>query len=1465
MKNLYSYTEIHKWFERIATILIVILCIGTPDVYAEGTKQLAPKADDRVYTAFNDAKHGNFGNYDSKDTERLYIHIQDPANELVYFGFSQFVNSGHTPSNSSGNNVNTWMRIKDPNGIVVWPNVGSHNGEKVPESMITSLEQVKKGPNQVCGSGGYDAFVFYPSSGAGDYYIEFSAAQATNKKRPIYTEWWDITVATKGGSPKAIDGRVYAKQWALVSPRISTYWYDRDFNGKVYSYAESTSYTGGYVTEVDFEDSGFRGARFNLAFNSKGTMNTPDFEVNRRSVEDENRLSPEFKIFLNEPDETVYPSAEGYGQFITGGGSEYPRLFGCDGKYFFRVAVTNNGRIDLLLDFHGSNNKYDPDTRDRIVTTLSNPFPNEEGILIRDIQWDGLDGLGNPVSDVELNSVSCVFDYFLGTFHFPMYDVEHLTRGIIPRTVRPTTPTSYTPKLYWDDSEIQESLPGGQLKVDLTGEKAPSHNWFDYDYGNENSINTYWHSYSSGVVTTLKLEQTRDCALFEPGTISGTVFNDLNRDGVMDAGDLPLMGANVRLYWDKTYNKVIDTDDELIETFITKDLEPLGYNGDLGNFIFEPQIGRQYLIEVSNDPNAITGVNPRSYTVYSSGVEYYDQNFGVAPLAEVSLSVSKSIIQENEESLEIIVDLNYPTLVPVTINLIYSGTAEGIDYNLTPGLNATNSTTIEIPVGESRGVIELSSIKDILNEEDETVYVSISSVINAIENGEQSAIITIIDGDHAIANLIDNDPAANSISENVLADALVHITALATDADGDNITYELVDNADGRFKIDLSTGVVTVADASLIDFETEEFHAIEIEARSSDGSKVSKEFTILITDVDPTEGDTDHAITNLIDTDSDANSISENAKVDDLVHITALATDSDGDVISYYLINDSDGRFQIDLSTGVVTVADASLIDFETEEFHAIEIEARSSDGSTIAENFTIIVTDVDGTGGDTDHDITNLIDSDLDMNIIGELDMNGSIVHLTALATDEDGDVITYHLLDDADGRFSINETSGVVTIADETKIDYETNQSHNVIIEARSTDGSSVSGNFVIQVSDENEDLQAIDDDAIIYEDIVLNGEDLLSNDIKVRGSSLTIRTTPIADVTNGELIIRDDGTYTYTPNLNFNGVDSFVYSVCDNGTPQQCDQATVYITIQAVNDSPIAMNDEAEVYEDETLNGLSVLENDSDVDSDSFEINTSPIEDVDHGILTINTNGTYTYIPDADFNGTDLFTYEICDNETLAACGQATVTISVLPVNDAPRVFDFEMEVKEASLNNPINLESPYDPDGEKLSVKILSTVEFGEVVLASGLILNDNDVISVDNLLDLEFNSRLGYVGELTFVYEVSDESGLSALGRVKIIVTPIDVFIPNAITPNNDSLNDKLKIVGLDKFPENSIEIFNRWGNIVYKKHSYDNNWEGYGNVSGQISNERLPPGTYFYVFKFGVNKQPLTGYVYMTY
>uniref|UniRef100_UPI003562BA9F hypothetical protein n=1 Tax=Ancylomarina sp. TaxID=1970196 RepID=UPI003562BA9F len=1119
MKNLYSYKEINQIIKGVLIALIVMFCIGANNVYAEGTKQLAPKTGDRVYTAFNDAKHGNFGNYNSKDTERIYIHIKDPANELVYFGFSQFVNNGHSHSSSYGK-VNTWMRIKDPNGIVVWPKYDSHNGEKVPGNMVTSLAQVKNGPNQICGSGGYNAFVFNPNSGPGDYYIEFSAAQATYKKRAIYTEWWDITVASKGAGKKAIDGRVYAKQWALVSPRISNDWYDRDFNGKVYSYAESTSYSGGYVTEVDFENSGFRGARFSIAFNSTGTDNTLDFEVNRKSVENKNKLSPEFKIFLNEPDETAFPSAEGYGEFIVDEENNYPRLFGCPGKYFFRVAVEKKGRIDLLLDFHGSNNKYDPGTSDRIITTLSHPFPNEEGVLIRDIAWDGLDGLGQLVTDIEL--VSCVFDYFQGTFHFPMYDVEHLTKGIVPRTVRPETPTAYVPKLYWDDSNIRENLPGGQLKVDLTGEKAPSHYWIEYEYGNENSINTYWHSYSSGTTKTCILElPEHTCDLFTPGTISGTVFNDLNHDGLKDADELALMGAEVRLYWDKTYNKVIDADDELIETFTTQSLEALGYNNDLGNYIFKPQIGRQYLVEVSYGSNIITSKNPRSYAIYSSGVEFFDQHFGVATLPKISLSVSESTIQENNESSIITAELDYASLLPVTITLAYGGTAEASDYSLTPGLNAQNSNTIEIPVGEIKGEIVLSSIDDILDEDNEIVEITVSTIVNAVKDGVVREIITILDGSSSISDLTDNDPLDNSISENAKADDLVHITALATDADGDVITYHLIDDAGGRFKINETTGIVTVANAALIDFETDESHLIRIEARSADGSTIADDFTILITNED---GDSDHPITDLIDNEERENIISENAINDSPVHITAHATDLDDDAITYHLIDDDNGRFKIEELSGVVTVKDESQIDFESNASHSIRIEARSADGSKIAGDFPIFVTDVDETGGDTDHAITNLIDNDSADNIISEIEANDSPVHITALATDADGDVISYHLLDDAGGRFKIDASSGIVVVADESLIDFEVEKTHVIRIEAISADGSKIAGDFTISITDVNEFLTANDDVSEVNEDEVLNGENLLTNDYKVPGTNLRINTNPIVDVTNGSLVIHN-----------------------------------------------------------------------------------------------------------------------------------------------------------------------------------------------------------------------------------------------------------------------------------------------------------------------------------------------------
>ena len=207
----------------------------------------------------------------------------------------------------------------------------------------------------------------------------------------------------------------------------------------------------------------------------------------------------------------------------------------------------------------------------------------------------------------------------------------------------------------------------------------------------------------------------------------------------------------------------------------------------------------------------------------------------------------------------------------------------------------------------------------------------------------------------SVSAITDNNGAANSVSESAANGAAVGITALATDADAtDTVSYTLNDNAGGRFAIDSSTGVVTVADNSLLDFETTTSHTVTVKATSTDGSTSTETFTINLTD------DTSEASVGAItDNNGAANSVSESAANGTAVGITALATDADAtDTVSYTLNDSAGGRFAIDSSTGVVTVADNSLLDFETATSHTVTVKATSTDGSTSTETFTVNLSD---------------------------------------------------------------------------------------------------------------------------------------------------------------------------------------------------------------------------------------------------------------------------------------------------------------------------------------------------------------------------------------------------------------------------------------------------------------------------------------------------------------------------
>jgi len=140
--------------------------------------------------------------------------------------------------------------------------------------------------------------------------------------------------------------------------------------------------------------------------------------------------------------------------------------------------------------------------------------------------------------------------------------------------------------------------------------------------------------------------------------------------------------------------------------------------------------------------------------------------------------------------------------------------------------------------------------------------------------------------------------------------------------------------------------------------------------------------------------------------------------------------------------------------------------------------------------------------------------------------------------------------------------------------------------------------------------------------------------------------------------------DGSFTYTPNANFNGSDAFTYAANDGSADSNI--ATVTIAVSAMNDAPVAANDSYATTEDTGVTvpapGCSAMTRTGRRPADGIVVG-SPA----NGTVTLNADGSFTYAPNANFNGSDAFTYRA--NDGPSDSNIATVTIAVRAVNDAP----------------------------------------------------------------------------------------------------------------------------------------------------------------------------------------------------
>nr|WP_282449339.1 cadherin domain-containing protein [Roseibium sp. CAU 1639] len=315
-------------------------------------------------------------------------------------------------------------------------------------------------------------------------------------------------------------------------------------------------------------------------------------------------------------------------------------------------------------------------------------------------------------------------------------------------------------------------------------------------------------------------------------------------------------------------------------------------------------------------------------------------------------------------------------------------------------------------------------------------------------------VLDVDENDGPVGPVSDTDSDQNFVQENSGGGTVVGVTAFAEDPDaGDTVTYSITDD---RFEIDPDTGVITVANGAVIDQETTPHIDIEVTATSSDGSTSTGTFRVEIGD------ENEFSIGPVTDIDGDRNFVQENSAGGTVVGVTAFASDPDaGDTVTYSITDD---RFEIDPDTGVITVADGAVIDHEATPFIDIEVTATSTDGSTSSGAFRITV------GDECEFSIGPVTDIDATGNSISETATGGELAGITAFATDPDAsDTVTYQL--SGDGRFEIDETTGVIKVADGASFDAETEPSIDLTVTATSTDGSSSSATFTVDVVDGNE----------------------------------------------------------------------------------------------------------------------------------------------------------------------------------------------------------------------------------------------------------------------------------------------------------------------------------------------------------------------------------------------------------
>ncbi|RYX78251.1 tandem-95 repeat protein, partial [bacterium] len=267
---------------------------------------------------------------------------------------------------------------------------------------------------------------------------------------------------------------------------------------------------------------------------------------------------------------------------------------------------------------------------------------------------------------------------------------------------------------------------------------------------------------------------------------------------------------------------------------------------------------------------------------------------------------------------------------------------------------------------------------------------------------------------------------------------------------------------------------------------------------------------------------------------------------------------------------------------------------------------------------------------------------------------------------------------------------------------------------------------------------------------------------------GDPLTFTTT--TPPTNGTVVLRPDGTYTYTPNANFNGTDSFVVTVSDGkgGTTT----VSINVTVTPVNDVPVATTPVNLTTTKNTPVSGKIDAIDIDGDPLTYTVGTPPT----NGTVLVNPDGTFTYTPNNNYSGTDSFTIVVSDGK--GGTTTVTVNVNITPTNVAPVATSPAVTTAE---DTPVNgTITATDADGNPLTFTTSTPPTNGTVVLRP-----DGTYTYTPNA---NFN------GTDSFEVTVSDGKGGTTTVTINVTVTPVN-DVPVATTPVNVTTPKNTPVTG----------------------------------------------------------------------